>query len=643
MNNLIWSPTQQRIQKTHLYAFMNALSNQYDVRCESYQELQRWSVTHPELFWKALWEYTNIQGELIEPIKQTGQSFMECQWLANSKLNFAQNLLPRKDNQPAILAINEQGLQSTLSWQALYKKVAQVADQLQKWGFSAHDIAAGYLPNCPETVIAMLAVTALGGIWTTISPDFGFESLYERLEQVKPKILFCCTQNFYAGTLHDRRLVIEKIAQKLENLAYIVVLDKDPFPDTDVVSWNLFNKSEATDIDFQRFPAQHPLYILYSSGTTGKPKCIVHQTGGILLQHLKEHQLHCDIQAQDRVFFYTTSGWMMWNWLISALASQATLVLYDGSPMHPSVEILWHYAQQQEWTFFGTSARYLDTLNKQGYHPNKLSDWSHLKTLCSTGSPLSPEGFDFVYQHIKSDIHLASISGGTDLCSCFALGNPISPVYRGQLQGAGLGMDVDVVDENGTSIENTPGELVCKSPFPSQPLGFFADPHQEKYHQAYFARFPDMWCHGDWVRRTPEQGFIFLGRSDATLNPGGVRIGTAEIYRQLEQIENIEDSLAVGQQWQGCERIILFVKLTAKMELDQDIKNAICHRLKTQCSPRHVPAKILQVSDMPRTKSGKLAELAIRRLIHGESITNKNALINPEVLDEFYPRVELET
>lgn len=609
---------------------------QYDRELTNYSDLHQWSLEYPEDFWRSVWAFTAIIGECGDIIKTETEHFESCQWFPKGELNFAENLLKRRDDTPAIIAINELHQEKTITWNQLYRQVAQVAHQLQKWGFVSGDVAAGYLPNGPEAVIAMLAVTALGGTWSSTSPDFGFDSVLERFGQIQPKVFFCCTQTTYAGQQYDRRDLVTSIAQKITSIEQVVVLEDHPFPRTNTVSWRLFLKSPVTEIDFQRFPAEQPLYILYSSGTTGKPKCIVHRCGGVLVQHKKEHMLHCDIKPGDRVFYYTTCGWMMWNWLVSTLACEATIILYDGSPTHPSPLCLWEYAQKQAWTLFGTSARYLDTLNKNQHWPQTLGDFPTLKTICSTGSVLSPEAFQFVYDHIKADVHLASISGGTDLCGCFALGNPISPVYAGQLQCPGLGMHVDVFDSQGQSCACLqPGELVCKQPFPSQPLCFLSDLSNNKYRAAYFEKYNNIWCHGDWVMRTEEDGFIFLGRSDATLNPGGVRIGTAEIYRQVEQLDEIQESLVIGQDWQGDQRIILFVTLTKSATLDTCLKQKICNCLRQKCSPRHVPDKIFQVSDMPRTKSGKLVEIAVRQLVNGGVITNQNALVNPQVLDEF--------
>lgn len=643
MNKPLWSPSSARIKNSHLYRFIHTLQKEQDLDFTDYKSLHQWSIENSDKFWKAVWNYTGVTGSLGPTIQETKENFETCGWFTDSTLNFAENLLRKRDDTPAIITLNEQGQESTLSWNALYTQVAQVAQQLHDWGFGQGDVAAGYLPNRAETVIAMLAVTALGGVWSVTSPDFGFDSVYERFSQIQPKILFCCTQTFYAGKYHDRQDVVTRLTTQLTRIEHVVVLDNQPLPITDAVVWRFFNKNPQTTLKFTQFPAENPLYILYSSGTTGKPKCIVHRTGGILLQHLKEHQLHCDIQEGDKVFYYTTCGWMMWNWLVSSLASSATLVLYDGSPAHPDLEFLWHTAQRLKWSLFGTSARYIETLRKQQVSPKKLGSFPALKTICSTGSSLSEQNFAFVYQHIKNDVHLASISGGTDLCSCFALGNPISPVFSGQLQGAGLGMAVDVVDEAGQSINGESGELVCRQPFPAQPLGFFGDAQHEKYHNAYFARFKGMWCQGDWVVRTQEDGFIFQGRSDATLNPSGVRIGTAEIYKKLSAFDEIEDSLVVGQAWQGCQRIVLYVQLTENTTLDKALIEKIKTTLHSACSPRHVPEKIIQVSDMPRTKSGKLVEVAVRNLINKRDINNLHALSNPEVLSEFYPRPELDT
>jgi acetoacetyl-CoA synthetase len=514
-------------------------------------------------------------------------------------------------------------------------------------GVEEGDRVAAYMPNLPETIIAMLATASLGAIWSSASPDFGVQGVVDRFGQIRPKVLIAVDGYYYNGKEIDCLEKIARIQKQLDELHQTVIVPfLNPEPKIDnldqaVLSETLLNSYQPGQVEFTSLAFNHPLFIMFSSGTTGVPKCIVHGHGGTLLQHLKEHQLHCDIRECDKVFYFTTCGWMMWNWLVSALASGATLLLYDGSPFYPDGNVLWEFTSKHQCKLFGTAAKYIDALNKEGLKPGETFDLSNLSVITSTGSPLIHEGFDYIYGSVKSDVHLASISGGTDIVSCFVLGNPISPVWRGEIQGAGLAMAVDVYDEDGHPVAGGggSGELVCTKPFPSMPIGFWNDESGEKYQSAYFSKFDNIWCHGDWIEKTGHGGFIIHGRSDATLNPGGVRIGTSEIYRQVETVDEVLESIAVGQNWEGDVRVILFVKMKQGCELTDDLKKVIASRIRAGASPRHVPAKIIQVADIPRTKSNKITELAVRDIIHGKEIKNIEALSNPQAL-EYYKDIE---
>jgi len=543
----------------------------------------------------------------------------------------------------------EDQVKRRLSRQELYNQVSLLAQALAAMGVEKGDRVAGFLPNIPEAVIAMLATNSLGAIWSSCSPDFGENGVVDRFGQIEPKVLFVADGYFYNGKQFDCLEKVANISSRLPSLAAVVVipysrdafsLEAIPMAKTLAAVTDPF---EPQTIAFEQVSFDHPLYIMYSSGTTGVPKCIVHGTGGTLLQHLKEHCLHSDVKKGDRVFYFTTCGWMMWNWLVSGLAAEATLLLYDGSPFYPDGNILFDYADAEAMTLFGTSAKYIDALNKAGVSPIDTHDLLTVRTMCSTGSPLVPEAFDYVYEHIKTDLCLASISGGTDIISCFALGNPVLPVYRGQLQCRGLGLaDVQVWDDDGNPVQGEKGELICVAPFPCMPVGFWNDQNGSKYHDAYFARFPNIWCHGDYVELTEENGLIIYGRSDTVLNPGGVRIGTAEIYRQVEQLDEVLESLVIGQQWEGDVRVVLFVRLRDAIALDDDLIKRIKTQIRANTTPRHVPAKVVQVTDIPRTKSGKIVELAVREVVHNRVVKNKEALANPEALSQFENREELQ-
>lgn len=629
----LWSPDSAAVSNTLLAKFMDELDGDF----ADYDELWRWSVDNRAEFWSKIWDFGGVVGDKGERAMLDTGKIQEDKFFPDAKLNFAENLLRRRDDDKAIIFRDEKAIERILTYRELYDQVSLWVQALQAAGVNEGDRVAAYMPNMPETIIAMLATSAIGAIWSSASPDFGEQGLLDRFGQVEPKILIAVDGYYYNGKVIDCLAKVRAVQPKITSLEKTIIV---PFVggniDGDMVSATNFTGGfEPCNIEFNRLPFDHPLFIMFSSGTTGVPKCIVHGQGGTLLQHLKEHQLHCDIKPGDPVFYFTTCGWMMWNWLVTALASEATLLLYDGNPFYPDGNVLWDYTSKHKCSLFGTAAKYIDALKTNHIHPAETHDLSDLRAITSTGSPLVHESFDFVYEHIKQDVHLASISGGTDIVSCFVLGNPISPLYRGEIQCAGLGMAVDAFDDNGAPIAAGAGsgELVCTKSFPSMPISFWNDADGSKYHDAYFDSYNNVWCHGDWIERTEHGGFIIHGRSDATLNPGGVRIGTAEIYRQVEQIEEVVESIAVGQDWEGDVRIILFVVLKQGVELNDSLIKDIKTRIRNGASPRHVPAQILQVADIPRTKSNKIVELAVRNIIHGRPVKNIEALANPEALE----------
>lgn len=644
MNNPIWRPDPERAARTQIARFA---ADRGMVGPNAIADLWRWSVDHPERFWQDIWNaFEVVASRQADRVLEDPDAMPGARWFPGARLNFAQNLLRRRDSTPAIIFRGEDGRRQELSWEDLWNAVERLASALRSDGVGLDDRIAGYLPNIPETIVGMLATSAIGGVWTSCSPDFGVRGVLDRFGQITPKVLITVDGYLYGGKRIDIRAKVAEIVAQLPSLQRVVVVPfLDPQPDLSgvakAVGWAEFTAGAPEPLRFEQLPFDYPLYVLYSSGTTGMPKAIVHGQGGTLLQHLKEHRLHTDLRSGDRLFYYTTCGWMMWNWLASGLASEATLVLYDGSPFHPSPDILWELAERERINVFGTSAKYLQALEKSGGVPMRDHDLGQLKAILSTGSPLLPESFDYVYDKIKSDVHLASISGGTDIVSCFVLGNPAGPVWRGEIQMRGLGMAVDIFDENGRPVRGQRGELVCTRPFPSMPVGFWNDPEGERYRKTYFARFPGGWCHRDFAELTPHDGIIIYGRSDAVLNPGGVRIGTAEIYRQVEQIDEVLESVCVGQDWEGDVRVVLFVKLRDGVVLDEALRNRIRQRIRENTTPRHVPAKILQVADIPRTLSGKITELAVRDVIHGRVVSNVEALANPEALEHFRDREEL--
>ncbi len=628
-------------------AFRRHLERRWDVALADFNALHSFSILCPDAFWLSVWEFCGVIGEMGGRVVAGLDRMPGARFFPDGKLNFAENILRRRDARFAIIAGGEGVDDRALSWTDLGTAVEQFALGLTAAGVRSGDRVAGYVANVPEAMIAALGAAAIGAVWSSCSPDFGVQGVLDRFGQIEPRVLVAVDGYYYGGKTHA---ILDKVGEVVRRLptvdhAIVVPLIEAPRKDADVphaIAWDEFLKTAPPGpLAFQRFPFDHPLYILYSSGTTGAPKCIVHGAGGTLIQHLKEHQLHCDIQPNDRVFYFTTCGWMMWNWLVTVLASDATVLLYDGSPFYPDGNILFDFADRTDLTLFGTSAKYIDALNKAGLEPRRTHRLDTLRTMTSTGSPLAPESFDFVYAGIKRDLHLASISGGTDIVSCFVGGNPAGPVWRGQIQGRGLGMKVEVFDDEGRAIERAKGELVCTMPFPSMPIGFWNDPDGRKYHAAYFERYPGVWHHGDYVELTEHGGMIIYGRSDAVLNPGGVRIGTAEIYRQVEQLDEIVESLVIGQRWNGDERVVLFVRLRDGQALTPDLEDRIRRRIRENTSPRHVPAKIVQVTEVPRTKSGKIVELAVRDIVHGRDIKNRDALANPDALEQYRNRPEL--
>ncbi|MGX5850311.1 acetoacetate--CoA ligase [Mesorhizobium sp. PL10] len=638
----LWTPTQDQIDAAPLTAFTKAAAAKIGTSLASYAELHRWSVEDREGFWSLLWDFCGIVGDKGETVLVDGDKMPGAAFFPDATLNFAENLLKKTGSGDAIVFRGEDKIERRLSWTELHQLTSRLQQLFLSLKVKKGDRIAAMMPNMPETVAAMLAAASIGAVWSSCSPDFGEQGVLDRFGQIEPVIFIAPDGYWYNGKAIEVADKIAAVAGKLETVGKVLIVDylgtsRDiaGIIDKAVALEEALSPFAAKPVTFERLPFSHPLYILFSSGTTGIPKCIVHSAGGTLIQHVKEHRLHAGLLEGDRFFYFTTCGWMMWNWLVSGLASGATLLLYDGSPFYPDGNVLFSFADAEKMTFFGTSAKFIDSVRKAGLKPIRSHDLSSVRAISSTGSPLSPEDFRFVYEGIKSDVHLASVSGGTDIVSCFVLGVPTQAVWTGEIQGPGLGLAVDVWDDDGRPIRGEKGELVCTRAFPSMPIGFWNDPEGKKYRAAYFERFDDVWCHGDFAEWTAHGGMIIHGRSDATLNPGGVRIGTAEIYNQVEQMPEILEALCIGQDFDNDVRVVLFVRLAAGVTLDEDLEKRIRAKIRTGASPRHVPAKIVAVTDIPRTKSGKITELAVRDVVHGRAIKNKEALANPEALELF--------
>ncbi|WP_374652536.1 acetoacetate--CoA ligase [Dongia sp.] len=653
MSDLLWQPSEAVIAGANMTKFRTQVARDWQVNLHDTTALWQWSVDDIEHFWLSLWRYCDVIGDgPHQPVLADGDKMPGAQFFPNARINIAENLLrfsKAGDSSDALVFWGEDKVKRRVSHGELHDSVAALAAHFRGIGLKSGDRVAGFVPNMPESIMGAFAAASLGCAWSSCSPDFGVQGVLDRFGQIEPRILITADGYWYNGKSHDCLERVAEFLTKLPSVEEVLVIpyisrnpDLSKLPNARLIG-DVIAANKGAELRFERVPFNHPLYIMFSSGTTGVPKCIVHGQGGTLLQHLKEHRLHSDVKPGDRVFYFTTCGWMMWNWLISGLGSGATLLLYDGSPFAPDGNILWDFAQAEKCTFFGTSAKYIDACAKAGVDPIKTHDLSAMRTIGSTGSPLVPEGFDYVYGHIKKDVCLSSLSGGTDIVSCFMLGNPAGPVWRGEIQMRGLGMKVEVWDDEGKPVRGEKGELVCTRPFPCMPVGFWNDPDGKRYKAAYFERYPNVWHHGDYVELTEHDGIVVYGRSDAVLNPGGVRIGTAEIYRQVEQLPEILESIVIGQDWQGDVRVILFVRLRPELKLDEKLEKKIRNQIRANTTPRHVPAKIVAVNDIPRTKSGKIVELAVRDVVHGKAVKNKEALANPEALNLYANLAELKS
>ncbi len=637
---ILWQPNPAKMKQSQMYEFMLLIDEKYHLPEPTYPALHKWSVENIANFWMEFWEYAQIiNSHQFSQVVDDAQKMPGAKWFPGAKLNYAENLLQHRGDKTAIIFRNENGSEKRISQDELYNEVYRISDGLKKLGVGIGDRVAAFMPNIPETVVAMLATASVGAIWSSSSPDFGIKGVLDRFSQIEPKVIFAADGYFYNGKQFDSQEKLHGIIEKLPTVQKVVLVDFTGKRDTtkfdNAIRWEFFGKHETGEIHFEQLPFGHPLYIMYSSGTTGLPKSIVHSAGGTLIQHLKELRLHCDLTLDDTIFYFTTCGWMMWNWVVSSLAVGSTLVLFDGNPFYPTPDALLKMADELEISIFGTSAKYIASLEDAGVKPKQISAFPKLKAITSTGSPLTNESFEYVYREWKTDVQLSSIAGGTDIISCFVLGNPLLPVHTGEIQCRGLGMAVDCFDSAGKPLVGKQGELVCKKPFPSMPVYFWNDPDGAKYHKAYFEVYPNIWHHGDYVVISEHGGITMYGRSDATLNPGGVRIGTAEIYSIVENMDEIVDSVIVGQQWHGDERVVLFVKLKHGIILDENLIKKISTNIRSGCSPRHIPAIIKAVNDIPYTLNGKKVEVAVKKIIHGDDVQNRDALRNPECLEEF--------
>ena len=644
----LWQPDADTIAANNLTAFIASVNQRYHLTLENHASLHQWSLSHTTDFWNMLLTTQGVVWEGSESPAVINEQLMPgAQWFPEVKLNFAENLLHRRDEGIAMVFRGEDQAYSQLSYAALYQQVAKLSHTLRELGVQPGDRVAGFMPNMPETIIAMLATTSIGAVWSSSSPDFGVKGVLDRFGQIEPVVLFTADAYHYNGKSHDCLATVSEFSQQLPSVRQVIIVpyvNAEPELPVALNSAMLYADSldnDANEIAFNRLPFNHPLYIMYSSGTTGVPKCIVHGAGGTLLQHIKEHRLHADLKRDDRLFYFTTCGWMMWNWLVTGLATGATLMLYDGSPFYPDGNVLFDYADSDGITIFGTSAKFIDAAAKASLTPVNTHNLSTVKAILSTGSPLAAESFDYIYERVKKNVCLSSVSGGTDILSCFISGSATLPVYRGELQCPGLGMAVHVFNDDGQAVTGEKGELVCSASFPCMPIGFWNDADGKKYQAAYFEKFDNVWCHGDYMEHTSHGGYIIHGRSDAVLNPGGVRIGTAEIYRQVEQLDEVIEGLVIGQQWQNDTRVVLFVRLREGLTLDDALVDRIRQQIRSNTTPRHVPAVVLQVADIPRTKSGKIVELAVTHIVHGRAVKNRDALANPEALELYQNLPEL--